>query len=209
MDDGSFPERLRFAIAELRAQVGADWPLVDERAGPRGPIWRLVQAFGPVPLGSADHHRLAWLTLHASRRSLIHWELASDGTEPHEALHAVRTWLGHRKVPHSWDALSTPFEPHGLDASGAKVQDARYAGRSVAHLARFVRRADPVDAFNAIAYADQSFELSPPDVREHFRLWMLDVAVPAGLAERDLNPSEAKAVRSHDSGTIRRRTAPR
>src|SRR3954447_24682681 len=100
----SFAERLRVAIAEMRADVGAAWPPIVVSA-PHGPVARLILAFQPLVPGSAEHDRLAWLTPHACRRSLIHWELSSDGTEPHEALHAVRMWLGQRKVPTSWDAL--------------------------------------------------------------------------------------------------------
>jgi hypothetical protein len=206
--ESSFSERLRRAVAELRAQAVGEWPHVDPGVGPRGPLWRLVDAFGKAPAGSAEHHRLAWLALHASRRSLVHWEWSCDGTEPHEALHAVRTWLGHKKPPaNSWETLAQPCEPE--DTADARHEDARCTGLSVAHLARFARSAHPEDAFYAMAYADRSFSHSPPDVREHFRLWIVDVAVTAALAERDLNPSEAKAVRAHDSGTMRRRAAAR
>ena len=206
---GSFSERLRRAVAELRALAVGEWPPVDPRVGPRGPVWNLVQAFGKVRPGTAEHHRLAWLALHASRRSLVHWEFSCDGTEPHEALHAVRTWLGHRKAPANWDALTTPSRPHEDGEADARHEDALSTALSVAHVARLARNGHPEDAFYAIAHADLSFAHSPPDVREHFRLWTIDVALPAALAERDLNPSEAKAVRAHDSGTMRRRAAVR
>jgi len=164
----------------------------------------LVRAFESVAPDEA-YMRLAWLSMFAARRALPCWELYCDGRAPQEAVLAVRDWLLTGVAPRNWKPHTKP----GLPAyKGKRIVDCREcdtgcAADSAAQAARFATTRDLFDAVCALSAAYSAFDQSPLGSREEFDRWLLDVAVPAAYACRELTSEERVAFRTYDDEQVR------
>ncbi|MBC7812125.1 MAG: hypothetical protein H7175_13305 [Burkholderiales bacterium] len=193
------PEILDLVMMELRRRIDESWdadetmPSADALDSPLG---HLVTAFGLCTRGNETHKRLTRLTIFAARRALPCWELYANNREPHQAIDAAQAWLLKGDEAYSLLELqkfSTPTAPsiHGAPLVGKQFTDTVLAGVAAAYAAELVMSADAITAAYGLSAADKAFDLSPIGKgRALYRQWLLDVAVPAAYAQRELTKEE-------------------
>lgn len=190
------PGPVRVAIEMLRSELRAEWDK------PR--LCRLIQAILNSFAGTACHRRLAWLALFCARRALPCWQLYCDGDEPRQAVGAVRRWLAGEGPKEACAACSREATPayHGVRITDCRECDTSCAAAAAAAAARFVTSREPDDVLECLEMADAAFSQSPLSRPDRFRIWLLYYAIPAAMADRDLQPAEQEAYRDYDSSGI-------
>ncbi len=200
----NYPALLEEAVARCRSSIDEHWGDVgtndDQAVKLSSPLWRLIEALAADP-GELAQSRLAHIALFASRRALACWELYCDGDGPQRAIEAVAGWIsGDRDGADSdWSRLSVAAVPayRGKRITDCRFCDTSCAAEAAAHAARFVPSNDCDDAYRCVMFADMAFDQSPLVEADHFRHWLLDIAVPAAFEMRELNPEEREALREY------------
>jgi hypothetical protein len=202
------PAALKDAVEQCRSRIDEDWGDVDtdddEAVKASSPLWRLVESLGRSGPEDVTRLRLARLAFFAARRALTCWELYCDGDGPRRAVEAVGRWIGDEEVNADWDDLSVAAAPayRGVPISDCRFCDTSCAAEAAAHAALFVRGGDIDDAYRCCVYADMAFDQSPFGESDHFREWLLDLAVPAAFEGREMTASEREALREYDASEI-------
>jgi hypothetical protein len=147
---------------------------------------------------------LAFLTLAVAKRSLACWELYCDRDDPIRAVEAAERAIRFGG-PVPTEQLEEPAEPTfgGVPIVDCRACDTGSASDAVAHLVRFVRRRDPLDAIFCLSAAEIAFDQSPLGERDDFHRWLRDVALPAAVERRPLSSDEESAYRQYSSQEIR------
>jgi hypothetical protein len=202
------PAALAEATEECRSRIDEHWGDVDtdddEAVKASSPLWHLVRALGDSGPAGGTHLRLARLALFAARRALTCWELYCDGDGPRRAVEAVGRYLEGGGADEDWDDLAVAATPSykGHPIGDCRFCDTSCAAESAAHAALVVRGGDTDDAYRCLAYADMAFDQSPLGEGDHFREWLLDVAVPAAFEGREMTASEREALREYDATEV-------
>ena len=188
-------------IDEHWGDVGTD---DDKAVKASSPLWHLMRALGKSGPGDVARRRLARLALFAARRALACWELYCDEDRPRRAVEAVGRHLDGGAAAAPWDEFSIAAGPayRGRPITDCRFCDTSCAAESAAHAALFVRGGDIDDAYRCVGYADMAFDQSPLREEDHFREWLLDVAVPAAFEDREMTATEQEALRGYDGSQI-------
>lgn len=202
------PAALEEAIEQCRSRIDEHWGDVDtdddEAVKDSSPLWHLVLAFGGSGPGDVARLRLTRLAFFAARRALTCWGLYCDGDGPRRAVEAVGRSLDGGGADAPWDGLSVAAAPSykGHPIVDCRSCDTSCAAEAAAHAALFVRGGDTDDAYRCCVYADMAFDQSPLGEGDHFREWLLDVAVPAAYEGREMTASEREALREYDATEV-------
>jgi hypothetical protein len=194
-------ERCRSTIDEHWGDVGTD---DDDAVKVSSPHWHLVRALGDSGPGETARRRLARLALFSARRALACWELYCDKDRPRRAVDAVARHLDGGATDAPWDELSIAAGPayRGRPITDCRFCDTSCAAEAAAHAALFVRGGDINDAYQCVGYADMAFDQSPLCEEDHFREWLLDVAVPAAFEDREMTATEQEALKEYAASQI-------
>jgi len=201
------PESLERTLEFLLAQIGSSWD-VDETTKPdrlwSSPLGELVVAFGDSRKGSEAHRRLSWLTMFAARRALPCWELYCDGRQPQEAVESVRAFLVNGYALADLERLSKPAVPSwgGVLITDCRECDTSCASGAAAYCVQYAASADPIKAACALSGADMAFDQSPLGIKEKFRAWLIDFAVPIAYERREMTLGDQNAYRDYDPDNL-------
>jgi hypothetical protein len=204
------PSDVQAAIEECRRHLDEYWGdlgVDDEVAiNPSCPLWRLVNALGNSGSDQQARSRLARLASFAARRALPCWEVYCDGDRPQRAVEAVGRYLSGDRTVGPWDELSVPAAPayRGDPIGDCRFSDTSCVAQAAAHAVLYVAGSDIEDAYRCVGYADMAFDESPLGEDDHFREWLLDLAVPIAFAEREMTCLEQEALREYDASEIPR-----
>jgi hypothetical protein len=183
----------------LRRSAEENWDLGESTTDSRlwaSPLGRFVAAFRNSVQGLTALH---WLALFAARRALACWQLYCDGTIPLEGVRTAEQFL-RGQVPSS--ALRTFMEPARPSYRGTPIVDCREcdtgsAAKAVACMARLIADGNLRDLAICLSVADMAFDQSPLVHRDQFQRWLIEVAIPVALEERDLTDEEASRFREY------------
>ena len=170
-------------------------------------LGRVVAEIGAA---SPNQRPMQLLALFAARRALPCWQLYCDGTPPLDAVRVAERVLAGEAPP---SALRPFVEPAIPAFRGSRIVDCREcdtgcAADAVAHMARLLTDGDAQELTPCLDAADAAFDQSPLVTRDHFRRWLIEVAVPAAIAERMLTDEEASRFREYSlTEIIREREA--
>jgi len=200
----ALPQTVMNALADMRIRITEWWEDPETDREQNSPLFQLILAFSDGAGESETVERLGRLALYAARRALPCWDLYCDGTKPRAAVEAVEAWIRNGTSPSSWDSLVLAERPayRGHPIGDCRYADTSCAAEAAAYAARFAKDHVPLNAHRAVACADMAFDQSPLCEKDHFREWLLDIAVPAAYERRDLTPEECEVLREYDDGDI-------
>jgi hypothetical protein len=208
----TLPQTVMNVLTGMRIRITEWWEDPETDREQNSPLFQLVLAFSGGAGGSETVERLGRLALYAARRALPCWELYCDGNKPRAAVEAVDGWLRNGTSPDSWDPLALADKPayQGHPIIDCRACDTGCAAEAAAYVARYARDCDLIHAYRAIAFADMAFDQSPLCGKDHFREWLLDIAVPGAYERKDLTLEECEVLReysAHDISAARDRDA--
>lgn len=182
-------------------------PLTDAAALLASPVGALVAALGDAAEPAIRTRRWGRLCTAVCRRVQACWDLRCDidPLTPRIRAAADRLFAGV-----AWDArLGLECCPvptyRGQDLpDDCTVTCPKLVALAVAWCVAFA--ADPVPSYvvGCVREADQAMSESPLGVRDQFRRWVLEFAVPAAWEDRELTPLEQGALRSYNAELVRR-----
>ena len=185
--------------------MGTPWHVRGRRPVTGQPTWELIVALGDTPDDALRARRWGRLCVAVCRRVQAVWELQSDADPltpriqaANDGCSTVRT--GRPARPASQPRLADPAGPAA--ARRLRHQFPMIASLSVIWLVSLAADPRPGYAVMCVREADQAFYSSLGN-RDRFRPWVLEVAVPAAWADRELTPQEQRAMRDYDMERVR------
>lgn len=190
------PSWLNDACDRLKSRFDEPWD-ADEWMGDdyllTTPTGELVTAFA-TNCDPRYQIQLIWLTMFATRRAIPCWKLYCDSDQPLDTVVAICNWLN-TSEEQDWSAFSVPAKPteNGKPIVDCRECDTSCVADAAAQTARFIDTRNHLNAICALSAADMAFDQSPVGSVDNFRKWLIEIAIPAAYAERELRTDEQTA----------------
>jgi hypothetical protein len=154
--------------------------------------------------GDESRQTMRLLALSVAKRVLPCWQLYCDGRDPIDAVAAVENRLRESRGFEDLQPLSEPALPsfEGIPIVDCRACDTSCAALAVAHMVRLLLSGDHRELAYCLSAADMAFDQSPLGLQEEFRRWLVEVAVPAALDQRQLTDEEAQMLRRYSVAEI-------
>lgn len=204
----SLPVPVADAIQACRSRIKDHWgdvgSPIDEVIRPSHPLWRVLEEIAQANRGDGRSREVEWLVLFVARRVLPCWELYCDSDRPRRTVEAIARVLGGSTEKSSLNNFLTPSPPayRGIAIVDCRACDTSCAAECIAHAAHFVLGGELNESYLCLGYADMAFDQSPLNSADHFRIWLLDVAIPTALEGREMTSAGSQALRDYDASQI-------
>jgi len=193
----------------LRLKSNELWD-VDECMDPEhiaaSPLSIVVAGYGDPITSIHSYRRLAWLVMFAARRSLPCWNLYCDGDVPSRAVSCLAEWLANGEHGSDLNKFTIRAIPsyRGEHIVDCRSCDTGCVAQAASSAVRFAISRRSIDAIVAISHADMAFSQSPLCEKDHFRKWLIEIAIPYSWVGVELSTEQQNAFRTYAPSEITR-----